>query len=259
MRRPALWLYAAAAVAAADWDCEVTLDKVRFNLNALAGVHRLTVSHSTPPTITNTTYALDLCSPLPLDKNVDAAEQCPENTFVCRTKAAVKQETETIVEVLAMGVNGPKATKSKDGLSLAFSGLENGDGDAQSAVVELVCDKKAGNGEPTLESDKAGKATIEWKTVHACEDDPERDVPAPGKPSSHWGFFTWFFLVVFMAVAALLLMTLYGNYSRYGTIGMDPTPTVDTVRDIPFLFKDFANQVVETVKGSGARSGYSAV
>jgi hypothetical protein len=70
---------------------------------------------------------------------------------------------------------------------------------------------------------------------------------------------TRFFLTVFLAVAALLLVTLYGNYSRYGTIGMDPTPTVDTMRDLPFLFKDFANQVIETVRGSGARTGYSAV
>lgn len=31
------------------------------------------------------------------------------------------------------------------------------------------------------------------------------------------------------------------------------------LQDIPYLFKDFASQVVETVRGTGGRSGYSAV
>jgi hypothetical protein len=91
-----------------------------------------------------------------------------------------------------MGVGAPKATRAKDGLKLAFEGLKDGEGDAQSAVVNLVCDKDAGNGAPALEGDAKGEVTIQWKTIHACEDDPERDTPPPQKPSSHWGFFTWY-------------------------------------------------------------------
>ena len=187
-----LALFAAGAAAAkSSWDCQVTIDKVRFNLQALGGLHTLGVSHATPPTVTNTTYAVDLCAALPIDKEIDAAEQCPEGTYVCRTKVALKGDTSTVLEVLAMGAESPAASRDKDVLTLTYQGGKNGDGDTQKTVVELQCDKEAGPGEPSLVSDRAGVVTFQWKTVHACEDDPERDVPPPSKPSSHWGFFTW--------------------------------------------------------------------
>ena len=63
-----------------------------------------------------------------------------------------------------------------------------------------------------------------------------------------------------MTIAAFLIFTLFLNFQRYGQVGLDLVPAVDSVRDLPYLFKDFANSVVDTVKGQGmGRSGYSAV
>ncbi len=63
-----------------------------------------------------------------------------------------------------------------------------------------------------------------------------------------------------MSVATFLIFTLFLNYNRYGTVGLDLV-SMDTVRDLPYLFKDFASQIAETLKGgtSAGRGGYSAV
>jgi len=39
----------------------------------------------------------------------------------------------------------------------------------------------------------------------------------------------------------------------------DLLPHGDTLRDIPYLVKDFARKVLHTVNGGGRRAGYSAV
>lgn len=49
------------------------------------------------------------------------------------------------------------------------------------------------------------------------------------------------------------------NYSRYGARGWDLLPHGDTIRDIPYLMKDWGRRVFSTVQGAGSRGGYSAV
>ncbi|KAK1976650.1 autophagy-related protein 27 [Colletotrichum cereale] len=102
---------------------------------------------------------------------------------------------------------------------------------------------------------------LTWHTKYACED-------AFGKPpseggsgdsSSHWGFFTWFFVLSFLGIAAYLVFGSWLNYNRYGARGWDLLPHGDTIRDIPYLVKDWTRNVLSTVNGSGNRGGYSAV
>jgi hypothetical protein len=101
---------------------------------------------------------------------------------------------------------------------------------------------------------QAGVLRLEWRTKYACE-----NAESPGGGSSHWGFFTWFIIILFMAVAAYLIFGSWLNYNRYGARGWDLLPHGDTIRDIPYLLKDFARRVVNTIQGSGSRGGYSAV
>ncbi|KAK2011804.1 hypothetical protein LZ32DRAFT_606062 [Colletotrichum eremochloae] len=111
------------------------------------------------------------------------------------------------------------------------------------------------------EKDDMDVLRMTWYTKYACED-------AFGKPpseggsgdtSSHWGFFTWFFVLSFLGIAAYLVFGSWLNYNRYGARGWDLLPHGDTIRDIPYLVKDWTRNVLNTVNGSGSRGGYSAV
>lgn len=96
---------------------------------------------------------------------------------------------------------------------------------------------------------------LTWKTKFACEGTPDAETPS----SSHWGFFTWFVVLVFFGTAAYLIFGSWINYSRYGARGWDLLPHGDMIRDIPYLLKDWIRRLINTLQGSGSRGGYSAV
>ncbi|KAM0480322.1 hypothetical protein ACHAPX_004153 [Trichoderma viride] len=106
---------------------------------------------------------------------------------------------------------------------------------------------------------------LTWHTKYACEKrdggkggdkDDDRE---PGDSSASWGFFTWFVIIVFLGIAAYLIFGSWLNYNRYGARGWDLLPHGDTLRDIPYLLKDWTRRVLNTVQGAGSRGGYSAV
>ncbi|KAI9701202.1 MAG: hypothetical protein M1836_001871 [Candelina mexicana] len=98
---------------------------------------------------------------------------------------------------------------------------------------------------------------LEWLTKHACEG--QKDGGKEGKSGGHWGFFTWFIIIAFLGIAAYLIFGSWLNYNRYGARGWDLLPHGDTIRDIPYLLKDWIRRVINTVQGGGSRGGYSAV
>ncbi|KAK3186608.1 type II membrane protein [Lecanicillium sp. MT-2017a] len=106
---------------------------------------------------------------------------------------------------------------------------------------------------------------LTWHTKYACEKrdgdkDSDKDDPEDGeKVSAGWGFFTWLVIVVFLGTAAYLIFGSWLNYNRYGARGWDLLPHGDTIRDIPYLLKDWLRRVLNTVQGAGSRGGYSAV
>ncbi|OAA76046.1 Autophagy-related protein 27 [Akanthomyces lecanii RCEF 1005] len=102
---------------------------------------------------------------------------------------------------------------------------------------------------------------LTWHTKYACEKRDDNDVEDPEKPASggSWGFFTWVFIVGFLGTAAYLIFGSWLNYNRYGARGWDLLPHGDTIRDIPYLLKDWVRRVLNTVQGAGSRGGYSAV
>jgi hypothetical protein len=63
----------------------------------------------------------------------------------------------------------------------------------------------------------------------------------------------------FLGIAAYLIFGSWLNYNRYGARGWDLLPHGDTIRDIPYLLRDWIRRVVNTVQGGGSRGGYSAV
>jgi len=64
---------------------------------------------------------------------------------------------------------------------------------------------------------------------------------------------------LFLVTAAYLIFGSWLNYNRYGARGWDLLPHGDTIRDIPYMLKDFGRKVVNTVQSPSSRGGYSAV
>ncbi|CAK7206850.1 type II membrane protein [Sporothrix eucalyptigena] len=97
-----------------------------------------------------------------------------------------------------------------------------------------------------------GTLRLTWYTKYACESMAE-------SRREHWGFFTWFVILVFLSTAAYLIFGSWLNYNRYGARGWDLLPHGDTLRDVPYLLKDWVRRLINTLQGSGSRGGYSAV
>lgn len=62
-----------------------------------------------------------------------------------------------------------------------------------------------------------------------------------------------------MLMATYLIFGSWLNWNRYGARGWDLLPHGDTIREFPYLVKDWGKSIVGAVQGHGARGGYSAV
>ncbi|KAH8599508.1 autophagy-related protein 27-domain-containing protein [Bisporella sp. PMI_857] len=179
----------------------------------------------------------------------------------------------------------------KEGLRVEIHGgfkTENGKKRPQKAIIEFICDKERTGLEnlpspedqydeakdkreeaaaddkttPSLQfvgyalGDDLDVLRLNWRTQYACEDSKKEQDQENGQ---HWGFFTWFIIVAFLSTATYLIFGSWLNYNRYGARGWDLLPHGDTIRDVPYLFKDWVRRVVNTVQGPGSRGGYAAV
>ncbi|KAI9737599.1 MAG: hypothetical protein M1818_005603 [Claussenomyces sp. TS43310] len=192
-------------------------------------------------------------------------------------------------QVTRLRTSSSHSDSEKEGLRIELNGgiYENR---KQRAIVEFICDEDRtgdeGNFDPHAEVEARGGLEyradngsfcmssltflkyepdpgngdvdilrLEWRTKYACEDQRDKDLA----DSKGWGFFTWFILIAFLGTATYLIFGSWLNYNRYGARGWDLLPHGDTIRDLPYLFKDWARRVIGTLQGSGSRGGYSAV
>ncbi|KAI5367511.1 Putative mannose-6-phosphate receptor binding domain superfamily, MRH domain-containing protein [Septoria linicola] len=102
-----------------------------------------------------------------------------------------------------------------------------------------------------------GVLRLEWKTKYACEG--AEKPPAQGAKKGSWGFFTWFLIIAFLLIATYIIFGSWLNYNRYGARGWDLIPHGDTIRDIPYIVKDWTSGVAGKMGSNGDRGGYSAV
>jgi len=186
--------------------------------------------------------------------------------------------------------------KDKEGLRGTFHGGSHSTGGKkkkQAAVIELLCDhdrtglegvKLFGSEKSKRDGDKAAEDLpsltfvsyitanenedvlhMTWKTKHACEDNFSKGGGGSSSPSAHWGFFTWLLIIIFLATAAYLVFGSWLNYSKNGARGWDLLPHSDTIRDVPYLLRDWARRVIDTFSSGGSiqlgssRGGYAAV
>lgn len=317
-----------AAISAVTFDCKnIVADKQHFNFEVLGGPKEINWQRHTPPSITNTTYTVDICQPLKRTKE-KSKEQCESGTRICATQRIYEDGSSIVQEVIPIAgeyatSNGrhltPKFTRLKDSSSNSDSEQEGiraelhggmWNKQKQKAIIEFVCDpdwegtegfddkSKAmdinsygsmgkreepeddnGDGDdeddedesplPDLDEGKAlqfvsykeekddtGVLRMTWKTKYACENAPK--APA-GDKSKGWGFFTWFLIIAFLLAATYIIFGSWLNYNRYGARGWDLIPHGDTIRDIPYIVKDWSSGLMDKMQGGGNRGGYSAV
>merc|ERR1712000_678909 len=265
--------------------CEnVRIDGHSFDLSELGGPHSVVTSRweSLAETHFNTTYTVDICQPLkksgkskkegvrlvlkggkhPMSGPIK--QRRPQEAvieFLC-DKEKTGLENEWRSEDRYDGDDGKKDGKAKR--DDKKDGDENNDDDdgTESGVEHQL--KKEGaalvwEGYSVNEKKDADVLRLTWYTKHACESREDSGDDGDSDNSSHRGFFTWMVIIAFLGVASYLIFGSWLNYSRYGARGWDLLPHGDTLRDIPYLVKDWTRSVLNTVQGAGSRGGYSAV
>ncbi|KAF3319547.1 hypothetical protein TWF173_000168 [Orbilia oligospora] len=260
---------------------EAEADGVKFDFTQLK-THSVVVEHKQDPSVLKSTYTINPAGKIELSKD-EKEDRCPDGTQVCMISRLWygDKPDEHAAQIIPFGnIESPKDSepeytimrdeeKKVLGLNVTFHGPEYGDKKLkQNAIVKFLCDQEMTGLE---EPDKDGKGTnalkfvayegdqtvtLEWRTKYACEK-PLGEAPAPSQGS--WGFFTWFIVIVFLVVAAYLIFGSWLNYNKYDARGWDLLPHSDTLRDLPYLIKDFLRRAVNTFQGSGGRGGYSAI
>lgn len=231
------------------WSCgSIELGDSKYDFTALDDEYTISLQTKTPPTIRHTTYTLNPCSSLKKDKDVSEEDQCAPGTSVCKVTSVEKDSKSTVIEVLSLGgivtkTEGPVVKKlvesdGLEGIEIVYPGVE--ETNQMSASIQFICDEDVKVGKPEhISGDDKGVAHFKWRTKHACTKStgggdpkkPDKDFD-PSRPprTPSWGFFTWLFVIVFMAIASFLIFTLFLNYNRYGQVGLDLVPAMDSVK-----------------------------
>lgn len=149
-----------AAISAVTFDCKhIRAGGQDFNFEKLGGPKDVNLQELTAPSITNTTFTIDICKPLPRSKGKDKAkEECPTGTRVCAVERIYEGDQTLVREVIPIAgeygtSNGrhldAKVTRLKDSDSNEDSEKEgvraelNGgmwEKEPQKAMITFLCD-----------------------------------------------------------------------------------------------------------------------
>lgn len=163
---------------------------------------------------------------------------------------------------------GTEGFEDEGGKMMSYAGMEKRKDDDEDEAPELP-DLDKGKAlqfvRYEMDTDNAIKVLrLRWKTKFACEGVSSK--PDKGKgddgdsdKSKGWGFFTWLIIVLFLLAAAYIIFGSWLNYNRYGARGWDLIPHGDTIRDIPYIVKDWGQGMADRLRGGDSRGGYSAV
>lgn len=275
------------------FDCSnvAVSSKQSFDLSKIAYPIRTSNTESTPPSETKTSIDIDLCKPLEADPNRDEKDQCPRGTRICITIETIKDDKTIVTQAIPVAYSGESGGSKIEAKVEWGEELEGGEksielqlpgatyaGREQKAELELVCDAKAdADSHPTARSyDRAdGKLKLRWPTKFACssassepgsesppkggsDSDQNKDSDGSGSTSSGgWGFFSWLFFLLFVGFAAYMGVGMYNNYNNYGASGWDLVPHKDFWRESPYIARDAAAHVWQTVSGNRGSGGFN--
>ncbi|KAL8702267.1 MAG: hypothetical protein Q9224_000092, partial [Gallowayella concinna] len=151
------------------FDCSNIRDhKQSFDISALGNPISVMTSedHSPSPTMTNTTFTIDICRPLRKAKGIPKEEDCPNGSQVCGIQRLINTFENSTAFLAAIPIAGqytfhggtaldPEITRlktsssasdrEKEGFRLALHGPTYPDrgGKKQKAVIEFLCTDRA--------------------------------------------------------------------------------------------------------------------
>lgn len=207
-----------------------------------------TKSEDTPPSVTDTQVALDLCRPLPADK----PDTCISGTFVCLTVGNTRDGQRRVEYVIPAGgqygsseaaqIERAQFAGAGSSFVLAMRGGAWG-GRAQSTEIEFACGTQTGQPEFSGYDPAAGRLRLTWRTARACPG------AQPAAPRRGFPFVTIVVLVALLYLAG----GMWYNHTQYGATGWDLVPHRDFWREAPYLVRDAVQHVVRTA--TSPRSG----
>jgi len=261
------------------FDCLITYDGFKYDLNSLAGEREVSRTRESPPTEIIDTVRFNLCADLTQQEGVDEGDQCPSGTRACLTKTNHKGSQPDRI-FAAIPLAGPSSDNmtfatltSPKGIAVTFQGSSypapnTGEPIPQSFNVKLLCATE--NTDPTFSSYDGQALWVEWHASAGCAfqgapDTPDKkpadDIEHGDEPERVGSGIGYFFLLLFLAFVAYFGLGAYYNYSTYGATGKDLIPHRDFWREVPYMLHDVVSHLCSAVRPrhSTSRGGYIAV
>ena len=160
----ALALLLSNLISAISLDCShIRIEKKKFDLSKIGGRHiALVRDESKTPSVTNTTWAVDICQPLKKIKELPAADQCPNGSYVCGKSVSWNPVDDPDEEHAVIGgiipVAGNMQMSNGGNLDPNVTRMKNADSEFVGLRMELhggYWDKKKQKAVITFECDKA--------------------------------------------------------------------------------------------------------
>ncbi|OLL23449.1 Autophagy-related protein 27 [Neolecta irregularis DAH-3] len=223
--------------------CKFTLQNQEYDLSSLDSLHTVVQSVDTPPSVTKTTFRINPCASL--EQADDKDERCDAGTMICAVVRTVNGDSSVVQKVIPVASKQGDANVLKDGIEVTYNGEKYAE-KSQSAVVSFTCSKK--DEDPEFSSYDGSVLHLSWKSKAGC---------AVQKSSEGWGWFLWLIIIAFLGTSAYLILGGWVNYTKYGVTGLDALPHSETMRDLPYLMKDWISHILDTIRGG--RGGYTQI
>ncbi|KAF8513098.1 autophagy-related protein 27 [Hysterangium stoloniferum] len=268
-------------------DCNepVSVNGVNYDFSSVASEQTIESGiMDTPPTKNVFQLRFNICQDLSRSDGISDADQCPAGTRACLSQINKKEGLDdriiTVVPVAQSSQLNPEYTilQSPLGISLQLHGPsyppDSLPSTPQSLNLTLLCTQDGRESSPAFLNYTDGIVSVEWKSKSGCSVASDGDSGNDNnggagdggekaeEPSNTGGSsIGWFFLVVLIAFAGYFALGAYYNYNNFGATGWDLVPHRDFWRDVPYLFRDFADHLCTTLRPGhkGSRRGYMAV
>jgi len=249
------------------------VEKLEYDLSSLAGDQTVNSERSKPPSTMVDTVRFNLCGNIDKLDKVSQQDQCGDDTRACLTTAYKKGDDKgDIISVVQLANSknlDPKyvAKSAPQGLEITLHGDTYVD-KAQSFRLTLLCKPDSSSDRPTIRWYDGSTMAVDWNTTAGCghthsdtpsKGDGKKDSPkSPEEVGSGIGYF---FLVIFLALAAYFGFGAYYNYSTYGARGWDLVPHRDFWREVPYMLQDVLSHLCSSVRprATSSRGGYVSV
>lgn len=249
---PTLLLLLPATISAVTLDCKhIRTGGQSFDLSELGGPKSVHYQTYRAPNIHNTTFTIDVCSPLKRTKNVPKGDECPSGTRVCAIEQLHNLAEDTVINGDVIPIAGqyaqnhgryldPEPERLKDsssnsdsareGLRLTLHGgkyPENSSGKLQKAIVEFICDPEAtGNegfdAEGKMDFGRMSRRKADDKDEDDEEEDDDGDEDEPELPDLDDGKSLQYISYKDEGDIGTLRMTWKTKYACEGATEKDP-------------------------------------